>query len=358
MYRDNSSTESRAIELKYTIDPGFVNRRLVQTVIGDNGMRFVDQLIKEIPSLPEGLREGRINHAYSKVMLEFCRAIEVKTLGQIIASGNGHLFCSTEQVEPCQGDIYHSPRLKSVISPQGNSEYSIVLEYSTEHILSDTLKAELQQGACLAIIAKIRGKEGNTLYYHPLVIGGPWMSHDDTKIAEWAAWEAKVHFENFIEDFDEFSKVRNVDKPKNFEPMKHISEAAFKTCLAKIIGDSTKKDWGGEMSDHFTSQIHLTGQRLTGAFLLKGPSQFRPMNLNHLGKNNDQIFRLSQEPADVLFQHSHNIESAVRATLRAFAVQPGRPRRYCLIDGLDSLWLLQSYNLYDEALKLSAKAEK
>lgn len=281
----------------------------------------------------------------------------MKTLGQLVASGNGHLFCSTETIKPCQKDIYDSSRVETTITPPGNSEYSLVLEYSTEHIRSDTLKSELQQGAVLAIIAKMRRKAGNTLHFHPLVMGGPWLSHDDPKIAHWAEWEALDHFENFIEDFDEFSRVRSVDKPDDVEPMRHISETAFKTCLAKILGDSVKKDWGGEMSDHFSSQLHLAGRRVTGAFLLKGPARFRPMTLNHLGKNNDQIFRLSQEPAEVLFvQHCHDIETAVRATLRAFAVQPGRPRRYCLIDGRDSLWLLRSYNLYDEALELSAKA--
>jgi hypothetical protein len=40
------------------------------------------------------------------------------------------------------------------------------------------------------------------------------------------------------------------------------------------------------------------------------------MGLNHLGKNNDQIVRLSREPADVLIvQHSHEILPAVRETL-------------------------------------------
>jgi hypothetical protein len=75
------------------------------------------------------------------------------------------------------------------------------------------------------------------------------------------------------------------------------------------------------------------------------------MSLNHLGKNNDQIYRLSQEPANVLFvQHCHDILPAVRATLRAFAVQPGKPRRYCLIDGRDSLRLLRAYGMLDKAL--------
>jgi hypothetical protein len=75
------------------------------------------------------------------------------------------------------------------------------------------------------------------------------------------------------------------------------------------------------------------------------------MKLTHLGKNNDQIFRLSQEPAKVLIvQHSHDITPAVRATLRAFAVQPGNPRRYCFIDGRDTLWLLSAYGLLDYAM--------
>jgi hypothetical protein len=89
----------------------------------------------------------------------------------------------------------------------------------------------------------------------------------------------------------------------------------------------------------------------TTAFLLKGPAHFAPMGLNHLGRNNDQIYRLSSEPAEILIvQHSHEILQPVRATIRTFAVQPSRPRRYCLIDGRDSLRLLLAYNLYDEAL--------
>ena len=80
------------------------------------------------------------------------------------------------------------------------------------------------------------------------------------------------------------------------------------------------------------------------------------MSLNHLGKNNDQIVRLAHEPADVLFvQHCHDILPSVRETLRAFAVQPNRPRRYCLIDGRDSLRLLNAYGLFERAVELSSR---
>lgn len=80
------------------------------------------------------------------------------------------------------------------------------------------------------------------------------------------------------------------------------------------------------------------------------------MGLNHLGKNNDQIFRLAQAPAGLLVvQHCHEIQEPVRATLRAFAVQPGAVRRYCLIDGKDSLRLLIAYDKLDRARELSAR---
>ena len=78
------------------------------------------------------------------------------------------------------------------------------------------------------------------------------------------------------------------------------------------------------------------------------------MTLNQLGKNNDQIYRLAQEPAELLVvQHCHDITAAVRATLRAFTVTPGALRRYCLIDGKDSFKILKAYDKLEQALKLS-----
>ena len=316
-------------------------------------MKSVDDLIGQIPDMSDGLYQVRVDHAYSQMLMKFCEFLPANTLGQLLAQGNGHFFCSTEVFQPCPG-VYELDRVDTTILPPGNAEYSVVLDYSTEHIRSTTLRDELHDGATLSVVATFRRKDENTLRFQPLVMGGPWMSHEDERVAAWAMWEAQTHFENFVEDFEQFKNVLNVGKPADSSPMKHVSELAFKTCLAKLLGDPVKKDWGGEMSDHFTCHLNLMGRRVSGAFLLKGPARFQPMTLNQLGKNNDQIYRLSQEPADVLFvQHCHEIESAVRATLRAFAVQPGRPRRYCLIDGRDSLWLLRAYGLYDEAVALT-----
>jgi hypothetical protein len=87
----------------------------------------------------------------------------------------------------------------------------------------------------------------------------------------------------------------------------------------------------------------LGGKRLTAAFLLKGPANFREMTPDMLGRRADQIYRLAQTPANLLVvQHCHQIGEAVRATLRAFAVAPHDPRRYCLMDGHDTYRLLKA----------------
>lgn len=83
---------------------------------------------------------------------------------------------------------------------------------------------------------------------------------------------------------------------------------------------------------------------------------FAPMGLNHLGKNNDQIYGLAHTPAELLVvQHCHEFQEPVWSTLRSFAVQPGAVRRYCPIDGKNSLRLLNAYDKLDRARELSAR---
>jgi hypothetical protein len=207
----------------------------------------------------------------------------------------------------------------------------------------------------MAIVAELRDYRDNILVFQPLLMGASWLAPaGDMEPLPSPEWWSQIYFENFVEDIDEFSKVLDVAAPSDFSVMRGISERAFKQCLAEILGDQTTKDWGGETSDHFSAHVHLSGKRVTAAFLLKGPARFAPMGLNHLGKNNDQILRLAQERAQLLVvQHCHDILPPVRTTLKAFAVRPGSTRRFCLIDGRDSLRLLQVYDKLERALELS-----
>ncbi len=176
-------------------------------------MAIVERIIGQIPAdLPDGLKDTQIDHAYAQVLLTFCEHIPVPTLGGLLAMESGQLFCSTETVGPCP-DVYDAERVSSEITPPGNSECKMFLDYSTEHLRSSTTKHELHSGATLSLIARLRSQSENEFRFQPMVIGAPWMSHEDAQISAAAMWEAETHFENFVEDFHQFQNVRNVEKP-------------------------------------------------------------------------------------------------------------------------------------------------
>jgi hypothetical protein len=149
-----------------------------------------------------------------------------------------------------------------------------------------------------------------------------------------------------IDQIDSFSKVRKERTAQSFAPMKNIPEVDVKKAIRSIIGEPyDQKDWGGETSDLFTNRLIVEGQRVATAFVLKGPSRWGTMTLAHLGKNGDQICRLASEPADLLVvQHCCQVHGGVRIMLRAFCNQIStHRRRFCIIDGCDTVRLLRAY---------------
>lgn len=355
--RDYLTPEQRACPLQLSIDPGFVHHRKIQAIIGIKGMRFIDDASSRLPAdMPDWTKEIRIDHIYKDVLLTFCKALKIRTLQEVYLKERGTLFCSVEELGPAP-DFFNSERTKNEWIAPFATEKRVEIHYTTKYVRSDTEKTRLKQGGHqFAIVGQLSHITEELIIVEPLLIGAPWLATDGNTPNFDILWHGYDFFENYIEDFDEFEKCRDIKTPKDSSDMQYISEKVFKECVVKILGDKAEKDWGGETSDYFSSHLHLNGRRVKGAFLFKGPSKYSPMKLTHLGKNNDQILRLAEEPADVLFvQHCHDITPAVRKTLRAFAVQPGNPRRYCLIDGRDSVRLLLAYTLLDEAKKLSKK---
>jgi hypothetical protein len=352
--RNRLTEEQRAISVEHSIDPGFVNHRRIASIVGLEGRKIIDAAVAALPNMPEWQRATRIGHIYTDVMLAYCGA-DVPPLGVVVVEKKCRLFCSTERFRACK-DVNKLARAVSCWRSSGRSDVEVELHYSTAHITSDTLRSQLHDGGYISVIAEFCSFSGKKAVFHPLVMGGPLLTTRDPRWQNAVAWWCHEFYEQFIEDFDEFSRVKGFPEPPSCEPMRRVSEGAFKQCLAEIVGGEAPKDWGGESCDFYSPHMRLRGERVKAAFLLKGPARFAPMSLNSLGKNNDQIVRLSSVEANVLIvQHCHEILPAVRETLRTFAVQPSRPRRYCLIDGRDSLRLLQAYGLYDKAVELSAK---
>jgi hypothetical protein len=126
-----------------------------------------------------------------------------------------------------------------------------------------------------------------------------------------------------------------------------VPENTAKRAFAALIGESyVQKDWGGERSDLYTSQLFARGRQVSAAWLFKGPGFPRAMDLKALGKNGDQIDRLFTEPAELLvLQHCHEIKSAVIGMMDAYAHDARRLRSYMIINGADTGRILRSQGL-------------
>lgn len=62
--REHLSIDERIQSVEYTIDPGFVHKRKIETIIGPTGMRMIDDAIRRLPELPDWQKEVRIDHIY------------------------------------------------------------------------------------------------------------------------------------------------------------------------------------------------------------------------------------------------------------------------------------------------------
>jgi len=319
-------------------------------------MDFIDDAIRRLPPQPEELQIKRISSIYSQVLLDVCKEGDAKPLSWLAAQPTpnpGTIICSTDVFQGTDA-VWKAKRASAVWLPNICFDRTARLVFSPEHIYSTTQREELSRKAVIAHVSRLKQVHEPDLVLEPLVMGAPWVEGIDEALRERLIYSRYNFFEQYVEDVDEFSEVKEVPTEIDWSAMARISERAFKICITKLLGDTPSKDWGGERSDHFSAHLHLHGHRMTAAFLLKGPARFRPMTVAHLGKNGDQIYRLASEPAELLvLQHCHEVTPPVRAQLRAFAVQPSHPRRYLIIDGRDSFRLLMAYNLVDHARRLS-----
>lgn len=148
---------------------------------------------------------------------------------------------------------------------------------------------------------------------------------------------------------DQFSKIQETRQTESRAPsiaaLKRIPESQIKRAFAAILHESdVPKDWGGEKSDLFSTNLSINENPVSAAFLFKGPSKFSPMTIAHLGKNGDQIDRLFSEPADVLvLQHCHKVMPPVINMMRAYSTGFHDLRHFCIIDGYDTVRILAAY---------------
>lgn len=160
-----------------------------------------------------------------------------------------------------------------------------------------------------------------------------------------------------IDDIESFARVAEVTAQEvaDISAPLDLREVVIKKAISKIVGEPhVDHDWGGELGDIFTSQVRLAGKRVNAAFLLKGRGLRTVLWPNKLGKNGDQLVRLSKLPADLfVVQHVNRIDPSVTDQLRMTILalrSEGRAQAVGSVwEGSDTARLLSAYGLIDSS---------
>ena len=338
--------------VKLNLSSYFLNRRRITDLLNKDELR--NELIK-IDGTNDFFEEYLINTTFKDCLLKYLNERKTPTLEQLLYKGE----LETGKVFTCHRDYYckdlvgvttienvnESSPIAQVYSnlKEFNNKKLIVL-YRPIHLITNSSWVKLTGHQNLMVIGIVDKIDGNNIVAIPLAIAD--VTYEDLN------YVSQKHIfssgEIHIDDIDSFKLVKGEPIPKkiDLELLKDIPENDVKIAIAEIINERTiPKDWGGEKSDLFSTNVKLNGDRVSTAFLLKGPSAFHPMMPKDLGKNGDQIVRLFEEPATLLvLQHCHEIMPPVRSMMKAYASQTGKLRLFCVINGYDTLRILKAYS--------------
>lgn len=236
------------------------------------------------------------------------------------------------------------PASFSATIPLGDAEYQLSGELSNDHMFSDTTARALSNKRRVLMVGRFEQREGQ-IEVEPYIIGDML---EDVGSGFRLSWGQRARaYPGIIDSFAKISEVR-ASTPAELKTLLTVPEEDIKHAFAAIIGEPfVPKDWGGEKSDLQTSHVHIEGQPASAAFIFKGPSLRGEMHPANMGKRGDQLVRAFDEPVDlIVIQHCHKIANSVVRLAEALAVDAVRPRRYCIIDGEDTVRILKAYGMF------------
>jgi hypothetical protein len=216
-------------------------------------------------------------------------------------------------------------------------------DYNPTRLTCSTAKGQLSGHHRQFVLGYVQDATAETIEIRPIVIASRW-ARPLPEIDEFHPVEACYLSPGAVDQFAGVDFSQRMTKT-DLDVLKDIPESVVKAAFAEILGEpDVPKDWGGEQFDLWTTRLSVEGQPLRAAFLFKGPAEFKPMTISSLGKNGDQIDRLSSTAADVLvIQHCHSITAPVVNMARVYASDPRHPRRYLTIDGYETIKILRHF---------------
>lgn len=347
--------------MKYQIDitAWYLNVDRICQLLSSQGLLQAASILNGFKG-PAGARsrEGIARSIAKKSLEEWLQVNSVPALGELFAKGGrpkaGQLFTIFHDFYGKGLSKYNSPSQeipRNAVAQihsklKYNDKYRLRIFYHPNNLISQTAWSRLggrSRFFSFAYIEKIIKEE---IHARPYVIGD---LNNQFVAQSQENWNATNYGEIHPSHIDQFSLLQDQYQTEKKSPeislLKNITENSVKTALAEILHEGViPKDWGGEKSDLYTTNVSIDGRMMSAAFLLKGPAKFAPMKMTHLGKNGDQIERLFTEPADLLIlQHCHQVTNPVKATMRAYASRIHDLRYFSVLDGYDTIRVMKAY---------------
>ena len=314
--------------------------------------------ISAVPT--DGLQRVALIAAFEEATIRWLNEASFPTLGELIISGKlspgaffthyGSFYGKGITDSAARFDEGKPLKQIPIIHTKLDTYYNganIIMQAHPENFTSISARVEFSGRKRLFVVARLTKSKLPTLSAQAYAIGhlheGKRKQILLTDRFNRLNWQMEV----FCTQIECFMKADDISRPMKgaLKRLSKISEARIKKAFAEIVDEPfIPKDWGGERSDLYSTNVILQGERVATAFAFKGPSKFKPLTVADLGKNGDQISRLFSEPADLfILQHCHQITSAVRDHMRAFATRINRLRPFTLIDGADTIRILKAY---------------
>jgi hypothetical protein len=349
--------------VNYDLTCWYLNTRRVMELLGLDTLASGLRQVSSITEISDFMAANTVSVLLKNAVTQWLRATNPPTLGQPIITEtlstfsmfthySNYFFRGLSEIHAALENGKTTVPMAEAYSKldEFRQGQRLSFNFHHEHLVSKSAWDELSGQRRLLVLGAVKAISDCEIEAIPWVIANPLPNlpdvPDDGSRISGFHWSNRL--EIFVDAIDSFERVRDIKasgRENDLEALRQIPEDTIKRAFADIIGEPTvPEDWGGERSDLFTSRVTVDGRRISAAFAFKGPAKFHPMTMADLGKQGDQINRLFSEPADLLvLQHCHEITPPVRGMMRAFAQQMGNPRLFCLINGYDTLRILQAY---------------
>lgn len=151
----------------------------------------------------------------------------------------------------------------------------LLIEFSKSGLVTNTAYTRLSGSTNLFTFCSVTEVGEDVVRAVPFLVGD-LVARSTTGI--------DLRFANYlrllVQSIDQFKEVdfQWSLSPEEYNRLRDISEQKVKKLFCKLLSEAEiPKDWGGEESDIFSSNLSVEGKRYSAAFLLKGPAKFHEM---------------------------------------------------------------------------------